>query len=88
MTGRRCGNVLTCFKLCAEVATSEALGVLQGMERHGRSGRAMQGGRKLSMTADAGSQDDGEKEQGMLNIKVDLYWLMDHTFLWTSNRGT
>lgn len=72
--GHKCGSVLTCFNLCAEVATSEVREVLQGMERDGCPGKGMQGRRKLSMTADAGSQDDGEKNKGCyeLNIKVDL----------------
>ena len=60
--GSSCGNVLTCFNLCAEVAVSEVLEVLQGMEKDGCPGKGMQGRRKQSTTADAGSQDDGEKE--------------------------
>lgn len=64
--GRRCGNILTCFNLCAEVATNEVLEVLQGMERDGCPGKGMQERRKLSTAVDAESQDGSEKEQGML----------------------
>lgn len=53
------------FNLCVEVAASEVLEVLQGMERGGCPGKGRQRRRNPSTSVGAGSQDDGKKEQGM-----------------------